>query len=1328
METKARSRFYVAVDGKDTNPGTAKRPFATLERAREAIRAVKSRRGLPQGGITVLVGAGTYRRDRAFVLTGADSGTERSPIVYRAARKGTARLSGARELPASRFEAVRDEAVLARLPAGAATHVRAIDLKALKVAAPQPVMERGFGMNTRFGPSELFCGGQRMKLAQWPNEGFATTGKIIDPGPPPDMPDTRKPLDLTGRQGCFELRNSRLERWASAPDAWIYGFFRFDWADHYLPVESLDLKRRRITLKGAHRYGMLPGKRFRVLNLLEELDRPGEWYFDPGTSRLYFWPPERAGRPRMVLSTLKAPLIDVRGASHVEIAGLTLENGRGPGVRLRGGRGNRIAGCTLRGLGLDGVQIRPGGSGHSVLDCEIHDVGECGVTLGGGNRKTLSPAGHCVSGCHIHHFSRTARTYRPAVRIAGVGNRVAGNLLHHGPHSAILLGGNDHLIERNEIHHVVLDTDDAGAFYMGRNPSQQGVVVRHNFFHHIGSRLGHGTCAVYLDDGTVGVRIHGNVFYKAMGRSGKCWGAVFVHGGKDNRICNNVFVKCRSATGFATWPEKRWRDFLRGRTRFGYIDRRLHREVDIRKPPYSDRYPELSDLAGNANRNFVHRNLAVNCGAMISSRTPGSQEATENWSTRTPPGFVKPEKLDFSLRRDSAVFRKITGFEPIPFGKIGPGRRRAAGSSAAAVEAATNPTAPQADFYVAPNGEDSHPGTLKSPFATVARAQRAVRALKAKGLRKNILVLIRGGTYRIEKPLSFDVGDSGTEKHSVTWAAFPGEKPIFSGGRVITGWKKKGKLWVAEIPAAKSGKWSFRELFVNGRRATRARSPNRGYFRIAKAGPDRRTSFSFRGDDFKPWADLAGVEVVLFHDWCTTRVHPKSLDPKSRTVKLRGAVGPLPSKSWRGWGDMDHFEKHPRYFLENARAFLDAPGEWHLDAKGVVSYLPRRGERIEATEFVAPLAERLLEVQGKDGQPVLNLHFRGLAFEHCAWTPPLKFALPFSQAGHYEVRAASTVAKGRQRISAAVELRAAAGCSFRECRFGHLGGCGLELRRGAHRNVVSGCEFADIAGNGVMIGEGDLARRRGESGKYGWDLDPETVCTGNVVADNLIQRCGQLFPGSIGVWVGFTEGTRIAHNEIRDLPYTGVSVGWMWNVSPTPCARNIVERNHIHHVMQKLSDGGGIYTLGRQPGTVLRGNYIHDIPPNSGRAESNGMFLDQGSSEFLVEGNLIHAVGKSSIRFHQARNLMLRGNTLLVGPRQNPFRYNRSDPKTMKFGKNTVIQAAAGKPVARRTRKSRSGEGPGHPRIIRETAAAAGIRSPHRERLLAPPGNGKRRK
>jgi Concanavalin A-like lectin/glucanases superfamily/GH141 insertion domain/Right handed beta helix region len=611
----------------------------------------------------------------------------------------------------------------------------------------------------------------------------------------------------------------------------------------------------------------------------------------------------------------------------------------------------------------------------------------------------------------------------------------------------------------------------------------------------------------------------------------------------------------------------------------------------------------------------------------------------------------------------------------------------------------------QADFYVATNGKDTNPGTRQAPFAGVARARKAVRALIAKRPRKDVLVLIRGGVYRIKKPLSFGSADSGTEKHSVTWAAFPGEKPVVSGGRVITGWKQKGKLWVAEVPKVDAGKWRFRELFINGRRATRARGPNRGCFRVAKAGPDGRTSFTFRKGDLFP--KLAGAELVFFHDWCTSRVTIKSVESARLIARLADAVGGLRSR----WGRMDAFEKHARYYVENSAALLDAPGEWYLDEKkNLVSYMPRRGERIEKAEFVAPIATRLLEVRGKKGQPIRNLHFRGLGFEHCAWNLP-KFGAQFAQASFYEHRPVRGKPGPRERVTTAVEFEMCVESSVRECRFAHLGGSGLGIRRGGHRNVISGCEFFDVAANGVMIGEGNRARARDKSGTPAWDLDPDLITKGNQLSDNLIYRCGQLFPGAIGVWAGLTDGTIIAHNEIRDLPYTGVSVGWMWNVSPTPCGKNIVEKNHIHRIMQVLSDGGGIYTLGRQPGTVLRGNYIHDIPPNSGRAESNGMFLDEGSSEFLVKDNTIHSVGKSSIRFHKARGITLRGNTLLVGHGQRPFRYNNSDPATMKFGKNTVIKAAAGKPASRRSTKGKLGS------ALLCDGVASHLEVPHRAEL-----------
>jgi hypothetical protein len=572
------------------------------------------------------------------------------------------------------------------------------------------------------------------------------------------------------------------------------------------------------------------------------------------------------------------------------------------------------------------------------------------------------------------------------------------------------------------------------------------------------------------------------------------------------------------------------------------------------------------------------------------------------------------------------------------------------------------------DFYVAPNGDDNGTGTVRRPFATVQRAQKAVRALTAKGLQKDVLVLLRGGRYELRRPLTFAPEDGGTEEHAVTYAAYRNERPVFSGGSRLTGWRQEEVgCWTVTLPEVKAGTWSFRGLFVNGRRATRARSPDRGFFRIEKAGPDNRTSFTFRKADVGAYKHVGDAEIVFLHDWSTSRVRIRSVDSDRSTVRLADPIG-CRARHFR----MDHFERHPRYFVEGAAEMLDAPGEWHLDARtGRLTYIARKGETREEAEIVAPRLERVLDVKGRDEAPVRNLHLVGLTFEHTNWSLP-PFGLACGQAAFHEVRLEGGKTRGRKPIPPAAHLESAVDCTVRKCRFAHLGGSGLALRRGCHGNRIEGCEFADIAANGVNVGEGYAARRVVKEGKAREVEDPELVAKGNVVANCLLHDCGALFYGAVGVWVGITDGTVVRHCEIRDLPYTGVSVGWRWDTKPTACANNTVEHNHIHHVMQLLSDGGGIYTLGRQPGTVLRGNHIHDIPANAGRAESNGMFLDQGTSLIRIEHNVLHSIARSRLRFHQAEKNKTRGNVLFLSKKQKPYMFNACSPDTMTFDDRLV--------------------------------------------------------
>ncbi|MFO7899715.1 MAG: LamG-like jellyroll fold domain-containing protein [Planctomycetota bacterium] len=283
-----------------------------------------------------------------------------------------------------------------------------------------------------------------------------------------------------------------------------------------------------------------------------------------------------------------------------------------------------------------------------------------------------------------------------------------------------------------------------------------------------------------------------------------------------------------------------------------------------------------------------------------------------------------------------------------------------------------------------------------------------------------------------------------------------------------------------------------------------------------------------------------------------------------------------------------------------------------------------------------------------------------------------EFGVSCGQAAFYDRRVAPDKRQGRRPIPPAAHVEFAVDCTVRKCRFAHLGGSGLALRSGSHRNRIEGCEFADIAANGVNIGETRSTRRVVENGRTVWKEDPDKLLKKNVVSNCFIHECGAVFYGAVGMWAGITDGTVIRHCEIRDLPYTGVSIGWRWDTTPTACANNLVENCHIHHVMQLLSDGGGIYTLGRQPGTVLRGNHIHDVPANAGRAESNGMFLDQGTSLIRIEDNVLHSIAKSALRFHRAEKNTVRGNTIFLSKNQKPYMFNACSPDTMTFDDKLV--------------------------------------------------------
>jgi len=505
---------------------------------------------------------------------------------------------------------------------------------------------------------------QRMALARWPNTGWAHIDKIIASGSVPRVGDNG------AKGGVFTYTEDEPSRWKIDQGVWLEGYWCFDWFDETIQVKALDAPTKQITLAEPTVYGVKFGnpspRRWRALNVLEELDEPGEYYIDRGTGRLYLWPTGKLADARVVLSTLNAPVVAMKDASYVTVRGFAIEAGLGDGVDIAGGEQNAILACEIRNTRQLGVSI-DGGTRHRIEACDIHDTGTGGVVMSGGDRKTLTPGGHEAINNHIWRYSMHQLTYANAFLCNGAGNRMAHNLIHDAPHQAIGINGNDHIFEYNVVHHICTETDDCGAYYKGRNPSCRGNIVRYNFWHNIGSPMGHGNAAVYFDDGDGGDFVIGNVFFRC-GEPGKgSFGTVFSHGGFDLLAQNNIFVECKRPLGSAPWPYQRYMDFLKE------YRAKLVEEVDITGEVYTKRYPELVGfLQMPPERPRVSKaigNLMVMCAGVSSGNWQVPED--QNWSTDQDPGFVDMAKGNFRLKPGSPVFRRLPGFQPVPFEQMG---------------------------------------------------------------------------------------------------------------------------------------------------------------------------------------------------------------------------------------------------------------------------------------------------------------------------------------------------------------------------------------------------------------------------------------------------------------------------------------------------------------------------------------------------------------------------------------------------------------------------------------------------------------------------------
>jgi hypothetical protein len=520
---------------------------------------------------------------------------------------------------------------------------------------------------------------------------------------------------------------------------------------------------------------------------------------------------------------------------------------------------------------------------------------------------------------------------------------------------------------------------------------------------------------------------------------------------------------------------------------------------------------------------------------------------------------------------------------------------------------------------------EANPSRTDGPLATPQRARDALRERRRAGpLPAAVEVRLHGGRYRLSEPLVFTPEDSGP----ITWAAAPGETPVLSGAVAIDGWRAETlrglPVWTAAVTSVLRAHGPFRSLFVNGERRPRPRLPKEGTWRIesvpgrALGGDHWKTlfdgsdAFVAAPDTVQAWRNLADVEAVVLHFWIEERLSLTRFDPATRLVRTgRKTLMALVDEA----GDA-----FPPYWVENVLEAL-APGEWYLDRpSGRLTYAPRPGERPDTTVVEIPVLPSLLRLEGEPEKDrfVEGLRFEGIAFEHAA--------IPSSEPA---LQAAWTT-------PGTLVLRAARNVSIEDGRLAGLGGYAVEIGEGRRDVRVAGNEIVDVGAGGVKVSGAEAAG------------DPRLRTTAVAITDNHVHAIGRVLPSAIGVLVRHAADVRIAHNHIHDTYYTAISAGWVWGYAPSVTNAIRIERNDIHDIGQGvLSDMGGVYTLGIQPGSTIRGNLIHGV-----KAAGYGgwaIYPDEGSSHLVIEDNVAFDTTGHVFHQHYGNENTVRNNVLAFG-------------------------------------------------------------------------------
>ena len=539
--------FYISTNGNDENSGTKDSPFLTIEKAIEAVRGTDKE---GKNGITVCIEGGEYRVS-SLELTKDDSGTKECPVTY-CFYNGEVVINGGITLNSADFKNVKDYPEIAeRLSDDAQGNVMVADL----TKAPYSLTSDDWGKIYAIGSyhtadnydgdytgplyCELFVDDIRQTVARYPDNEYLYTEEVVKTGLGKESDGA-----LTEVKDWYEIRNpepdvykvnpelaKRISGWKNLDDVWMFGYWKYDWADASTPIGSFDKDTRELTPKFVSLYGTKTDAPYYFFNVLEELSAPGEWYLDREKGLLCMWEPENKDNAEIILSLSLKPVINSE-ADYITFDGLTVKGTRSDGVVITGNN-NTVENCLIKNVAGNALVMN--GSNNLAYNNEITRTGKGGIIISGGDTETLTPGNSKADNNYIHDWSEIYQTYQPAVTLEGVGNVCSHNEMANSPHEAITYKGNNHIIEYNLIHDVCLLSDDAGAIYSGRSWVWYGNIVRYNCIYNVGSE-NHGPDGIYLDDAVSGQKIYGNLLINIPSNS------IHVGGGRDNVITNNIIV------------------------------------------------------------------------------------------------------------------------------------------------------------------------------------------------------------------------------------------------------------------------------------------------------------------------------------------------------------------------------------------------------------------------------------------------------------------------------------------------------------------------------------------------------------------------------------------------------------------------------------------------------------------------------------------------------------------------------------------------------------------------------------------------------------------